>query len=253
MANRRAEPNAGLQRLEDLRLKLEGDGFTNISFIVVNHQGYHSQLKYHLLREKVAEHIPVYQQDTSQPDVWKILNGNKDDFLIYDRCGRLVYHLGLPYSFLNFPYVEEAIHITYCESKCGNCTELTAEDEEICKNISRKPDEEAAGAVPPPSPHYHHRRHGHGHHGHREHNNRDQQQQSQAGDVGSCWQRTSLSLASDECQPPLDGRQQKVSLKPASDSERRGQETEPEKQSKHLKPFFRIMERTGYHQIYHPN
>lgn len=38
------------------------------------------------------------------------------------RCGRLVYHLGLPYSFLTFPYVEEAIKIAYCEKKCGNCS-----------------------------------------------------------------------------------------------------------------------------------
>lgn len=38
------------------------------------------------------------------------------------RCGRLVYHLGLPYSFLSFQYVEEAIKIAYCENKCGNCS-----------------------------------------------------------------------------------------------------------------------------------
>lgn len=38
------------------------------------------------------------------------------------RCGRLVYHLGLPYSFLHFQYVEEAIKIAYCENKCGNCS-----------------------------------------------------------------------------------------------------------------------------------
>uniref|UniRef100_A0A8D2IJS8 Selenoprotein P n=1 Tax=Varanus komodoensis TaxID=61221 RepID=A0A8D2IJS8_VARKO len=110
-------------RLEDLRLKLERDGLI-VSFLVVNHQGQHSQLKYPQLREKVSTNIPVYQQDSKQPDVWTALNGRKDDFLIYDRCGRLVYHLGLPYSFLSFPYVEEAIRITYCESKCGNCSYL---------------------------------------------------------------------------------------------------------------------------------
>lgn len=38
------------------------------------------------------------------------------------RCGRLVYHLGLPYSFLSFQYVEESIKIAYCENKCGNCS-----------------------------------------------------------------------------------------------------------------------------------
>ncbi|KAF0880845.1 SEPP1 protein, partial [Crocuta crocuta] len=74
------------------------------------------------LKNKVSEHIPVYQQEENQTDVWTLLNGNKDDFFIYDRCGRLVYHLGLPYSFLTFPYVEEAIKIAYCEKKCGNCS-----------------------------------------------------------------------------------------------------------------------------------
>jgi hypothetical protein len=43
-------------------------------------------------------------------------------FIFFFRCGRLVYHLGLPYSFLTFPYVEEAIKIAYCAKKCGNCS-----------------------------------------------------------------------------------------------------------------------------------
>uniref|UniRef100_A0A8C5KEV3 Selenoprotein P N-terminal domain-containing protein n=1 Tax=Jaculus jaculus TaxID=51337 RepID=A0A8C5KEV3_JACJA len=109
-------------RLEDLRVKLENEGYSNISYIVVNHQGISSQLKYIQLKNKVSTHIPVYQQELHQTDIWTLLNGNKDDFLIYDRCGRLVYHLGLPYSFLSFPYVEEAIKIAYCEEKCGNCS-----------------------------------------------------------------------------------------------------------------------------------
>uniref|UniRef100_A0A670YM85 Selenoprotein P n=1 Tax=Pseudonaja textilis TaxID=8673 RepID=A0A670YM85_PSETE len=111
-----------LIRLEDLQLKLGNSGLVNITFIVVNHQGHQSQLKYQLLREKVSEDIPVYQQNATQPDIWATLKGKKDDFLIYDRCGRLVYHLGLPYTFLSFPYVEKAIQIAYCEDTCGNCS-----------------------------------------------------------------------------------------------------------------------------------
>uniref|UniRef100_A0A8C6EVQ2 Selenoprotein P N-terminal domain-containing protein n=1 Tax=Marmota marmota marmota TaxID=9994 RepID=A0A8C6EVQ2_MARMA len=109
-------------RLEDLRIKLEKEGYSNISYIVVNHQGISSQLKYIHLKNKVSDHIPVYQQEENQKDVWTLLNGYKDDFLIYDRCGHLVYHLGLPYSFLTFPYVEDAIKIAYCEDRCGNCS-----------------------------------------------------------------------------------------------------------------------------------
>uniref|UniRef100_A0A8C3KIC1 Selenoprotein P n=1 Tax=Calidris pygmaea TaxID=425635 RepID=A0A8C3KIC1_9CHAR len=107
---------------EDLRVKLENEGLVNISYVVVNHQGAHSQRKFHLLKESVSDYITVYQQDEQQADVWTTLNGSKDDFLIYDRCGRLVYHLGLPYSFLSFQYVEESIKVAYCESKCGNCS-----------------------------------------------------------------------------------------------------------------------------------
>lgn len=155
-------------RLGDLQLKLESDGFTNVTFVVVNHRGPHSQLKYPHLRENVAENIPVYQQDTKQPDVWTALNGKKDDFLIYDRCGRLVYHLGLPYTFLSFSYVEEAIQSTYCESKCGNCSYMAVEDEERCKNISKKPDENPTETIPPSG--HHHLLPPHRHHGHRQHN-----------------------------------------------------------------------------------
>uniref|UniRef100_A0A8C8AH41 Selenoprotein P n=1 Tax=Otus sunia TaxID=257818 RepID=A0A8C8AH41_9STRI len=109
-------------REKDLRVKLENEGLVNISYVIVNHQGTYSQRKFHLLKESVSDSITVYQQDEQQADVWTTLNGNKDDFLIYDRCGRLVYHLGLPYSFLSFRYVEESIKIAYCENKCGNCS-----------------------------------------------------------------------------------------------------------------------------------
>uniref|UniRef100_A0A6I8PIN2 Selenoprotein P N-terminal domain-containing protein n=1 Tax=Ornithorhynchus anatinus TaxID=9258 RepID=A0A6I8PIN2_ORNAN len=109
-------------RLEDLRVKLENEGYSNISYIIVNHQGMPSQLNHKTLKEKVSEHIPVYQQDEKQTDVWSTLKGNKDDFLIYDRCGRLVYHLSLPYTFLSFSYVEDSIKTTYCEQNCGNCS-----------------------------------------------------------------------------------------------------------------------------------
>uniref|UniRef100_A0A5S6MUZ1 Coiled-coil domain-containing protein 134 n=1 Tax=Xenopus tropicalis TaxID=8364 RepID=A0A5S6MUZ1_XENTR len=108
-------------RLEDLRLKLEKEKLVGISYVVVNHQGRQSRAKYDLLKSKVSEHIPVYQQEEYQPDVWSLLKGDKDDFFVYDRCGRLVQHLELPYSLLHFPYVEEAIRIAYCEDKCGEC------------------------------------------------------------------------------------------------------------------------------------
>lgn len=73
-------------RLEDLRVKLEKEGYSNISYVVVNHQEISARLKYIHLKNKVSEYIAVYQQEENQTDIWTLLNGSKDDFLIYDRC-----------------------------------------------------------------------------------------------------------------------------------------------------------------------
>ncbi|GCB62736.1 hypothetical protein scyTo_0011507 [Scyliorhinus torazame] len=108
--------------LKHLQEKLERNGFENISFLVVNHQGNSSRERYKHLRSSVSETIPVYQQDVNQPDVWELLEGNKDDFLIYDSCGKLTFHLELPYTILTYPYVEYAIMKTSCESICANCS-----------------------------------------------------------------------------------------------------------------------------------
>ncbi|KFR07644.1 Selenoprotein P, partial [Nipponia nippon] len=107
----------------------------------------------------------------------------KDDFLIYDRCGRLVYHLGLPYSFLSFQYVEESIKIAYCENKCGNCSYTEPDIDGICENITKKADEKLAEReLQPADQHSHHHdphRHGHHHH-HREgsHHSRNENHQA---------------------------------------------------------------------------
>jgi len=34
-----------------------------------------------------------------------MLDGKKDDMLIYDRCGLLIDHLRMPYSYMGYPYV----------------------------------------------------------------------------------------------------------------------------------------------------
>ncbi|KAF5912104.1 hypothetical protein HPG69_003378 [Diceros bicornis minor] len=168
-------------RLEDLRVKLEKEGYSNISYVVVNHQGISSQLKYIHLKNKVSENIPVYQQEENQTDVWTLLNGDKDDFLVYDRCGRLVYHLGLPYSFLTFPYVEEAIKSAYCEKKCGKCSLTTLEDEDFCKTIALAT---VDTTTEDPQPHHHHQHHHHKHgHQHVGNSQLSENQQPEAPDA----------------------------------------------------------------------
>lgn len=55
-----------------------------------------------------------------------------------------------------------------------------------------------------------------------------------AVDMASCQQRTSLNLDSDVCSLLPDSHQQQVKLV-TPDSDRKRQEVEPEKQTKHLK------------------
>ncbi|XP_044157909.1 selenoprotein Pb-like isoform X2 [Bufo gargarizans] len=105
-----------------LRDKLAGRGLTNISYMIVNDQSFLSKLMLPELRRRAPAGIPVYQPLPNQEDVWEILDGNKDDFLIYDRCGRLTFHIRLPLSYLHFPYVEAAIISTYYEDFCQNCS-----------------------------------------------------------------------------------------------------------------------------------
>lgn len=184
--------------MEDLRVKLEEQGFSNISYVIVNHQGISSRLKYVHLKNKVSEHISVYQQEENQTDVWTLLNGNKDDFLIYDRCGRLVYHIGLPFSSLSFLYVEEAIKIAYCEDKCGNCSLTTLEDEGICKNVSLVTVEQTTET---PQPHHHHHHHHQHRHRHHQHHHKHEHQHIRNGQLSENKQPEALSAP--ENPPPL--------------------------------------------------
>ncbi|NP_001335928.1 selenoprotein Pb-like L homeolog precursor [Xenopus laevis] len=109
-------------RMGPLRDKLYLQGMTDIKYLIVNDQSKTSTDMFPELKRWAPKGIPVYQQTPGQEDVWDLLNGNKDDFLIYDRCGRLTFHIRLPLSFLHFPYVEAAIKFTYNESFCGNCS-----------------------------------------------------------------------------------------------------------------------------------
>lgn len=77
-------------RLGILRDKLSLQGLKNIHYIIVNEKTLESRAMYWKLKLKTPKNITVYQQSAFQPDVWRILRGNKDDFLIYDRFVFLV-------------------------------------------------------------------------------------------------------------------------------------------------------------------
>ncbi|KAG6928298.1 selenoprotein Pb-like [Chelydra serpentina] len=90
--------------------------------MIVNEKAPLSRAMFWELKRWAPAGVPVYQQEILEPDIWQILDGDKDDFLIYDRCGRLAFHIPLPYSFLHFRYVESAVRVTYAKDVCGNCS-----------------------------------------------------------------------------------------------------------------------------------
>ncbi|CAJ1069022.1 selenoprotein Pa [Xyrichtys novacula] len=147
-------------RLESLRLKLERQGLTGVRYIVVNDQGEQAQRLHPLLAQRLSENITLYKQDDQQPNVWQTLNGIKDDFLIYDRCGRLTHHISLPNSIIGEGHVESAIKDTYCKPLCGVCPYMSAEPPEECKE---QPDVQPDN---PPEGHDHNHGHGAHHQGH---------------------------------------------------------------------------------------
>lgn len=67
-------------------------------------------------------------------DVFQILNGRKDDVYVYDRCGRLAYHIPFPKSYTRYGFVESAILSTLLDQPCGPCN--TTESPETPANLT---------------------------------------------------------------------------------------------------------------------
>ncbi|XP_078075546.1 selenoprotein Pb-like [Mustelus asterias] len=120
-------------KLGSLRDKLDHQDLKDVRYMIVNEKTPQSRAMFWELQRHVPKNIPVYQQSPFQHDIWSILQGNKDDFLIYDRCGKLTFHIVLPYSYLHFRYTEAAIRATYSKDVCGNCSNGSLEAE---KNIT---------------------------------------------------------------------------------------------------------------------
>uniref|UniRef100_A0A3P9C9X8 Selenoprotein P2 n=1 Tax=Maylandia zebra TaxID=106582 RepID=A0A3P9C9X8_9CICH len=123
-----------IRRIGGLRDRLNRSNMTEVSFIIVNERDAHSRAMYWELKRSAPTGVPVFQQQPLQNDVWEALDGDKDDFLVYDRCGLLTFHIVMPYSFLHHPFVEAAIRATYQKNIC-NCT-LVDEGSEVADTAS---------------------------------------------------------------------------------------------------------------------
>jgi len=97
----------------------EDEEMADIKFIVVNHDSFLSHRLAGYLRS-FGEYD--FYQDSQAAGVWSALNGEKDDFLIYDRCGQLTYHIPLPYSDLRHQFIEAAIRSTQLGTDPCSCS-----------------------------------------------------------------------------------------------------------------------------------
>lgn len=111
-------------------------GMSEMKILIVNEAERASIRLYNKL-QRSAKNIPVYQDRFETPrnkTIWKLLGGGKDDFYIYDRCGRLAYYVPYPISFLYRPYAQAAILSTYFGEPCGPCP--TTSPETVTCNIN---------------------------------------------------------------------------------------------------------------------
>ncbi|TNN40511.1 Selenoprotein Pa [Liparis tanakae] len=129
-------------RMEHLIWSLEVQGFKDVAYMAINHQGEEAQQLHTVLGQRLSRNVTLYKQSGQQPDVWQTLGGEWSDFLIYDRCGRLTAHISLPYSTIGQGYVESAIKDAYCIRRCGHCTRENVETPEECA-ASKQPNADA--------------------------------------------------------------------------------------------------------------
>mmetsp|Transcript_50351 Transcript_50351/g.80474 ORF Transcript_50351/g.80474 Transcript_50351/m.80474 type:complete len:173 (+) Transcript_50351:300-818(+) len=94
---------------------------TDVSFMILNMKRAASTISQ--LTSRVS--FPVYQEPVSQ-DIMGMLGGAKDDILIYDRCGLLVKHFSMPYSYLGWPFVRNSLwEVINNPSKCKQYCPVT--------------------------------------------------------------------------------------------------------------------------------
>ncbi|CAL8251075.1 unnamed protein product [Boreogadus saida] len=167
--------------MDSLRQKLENQGLVNVNYMVINHQGIQAQRLHSMLTTRLSSSISLYKQGDQDADVWQALKGEKDDFLIYDRCGRLTHHIALPYSIIGQGHVENAIKDTYCKRICGDCSHQSVDVPAECtRPVVARPDAAGVGTAVREEGVAHGDGHGRGHHG-QGHHHGDQQVVTHAG------------------------------------------------------------------------
>lgn len=71
--------------LGGLRERLARQGTVDVRYMIVNEKGPLSRAMFGELQRQAPPGVPVFQPEPEDPDVWQVLGGDKDDFLVYDR------------------------------------------------------------------------------------------------------------------------------------------------------------------------
>lgn len=71
--------------LGGLRARLARQGTAHVRYMIVNEKAPLSRAMLPELQRHAPPGVPVYQPEQEDPDVWQVLGGDKDDFLVYDR------------------------------------------------------------------------------------------------------------------------------------------------------------------------
>lgn len=85
--------------------------------------------------------FPVYQEETTQ-DIMGLLGGKKDDILIYNRCGLLVDHFTMPYSYLGYSFVRQSLQkvinkTSKCQKHCPATSTITTTQSTAMRDTSQ--------------------------------------------------------------------------------------------------------------------
>ncbi|XP_011871383.1 PREDICTED: uncharacterized protein LOC105563963 isoform X2 [Vollenhovia emeryi] len=92
----------------------------------------------------------ILLQDDPQSRMWERFRASRDQVVVIDRCGKLAYHVLVPWSILYYPYVKAAILSTHEEDPCGGCDpgvyRVPSPEEQVVK-LRKVTDEEDANST----------------------------------------------------------------------------------------------------------
>lgn len=71
--------------LGGLRERLARQGMADVHYMIVNEKAPLSRVMFGELERQAPPGVPVFQPEPEEPDVWQVLGGYQDDFLVYDR------------------------------------------------------------------------------------------------------------------------------------------------------------------------